>query len=78
MLLEARSRLAAEAEEEFANVGRKGHRRGVLDVITIRQILKLRDENGLSGEEIERQLELKRGVVSRLGPRGVVSGSGSL
>lgn len=33
----------------------------------------MRDRQGLSPEEIESTLNLKRGVVERLGKRGVVS-----
>ena len=46
-----------------------------MDVVTIRQILVLRDEKGLEDGEIERTLGLKRGVVERLGRRGVVVAS---
>ncbi|KAG0645472.1 hypothetical protein D0Z07_8599 [Hyphodiscus hymeniophilus] len=75
-LLTARYRLAEEAEQEFANVGRKSSPgRQFLDVITIRQILVLRDEMGANAAEIERQMGLKEGVVARLGRRGVVSAS---
>lgn len=75
-LLTARYRLAEEAEQEFANIGRKGSPgRQFLDVITIRQILILRDEKGVSPAEIERSLGLREGVVGRLGRRGVVGAS---
>lgn len=75
-LLTARYRLAEEAEQEFSNIGRKGSEgRQFLDVITIRQVLLLRDERGVSPGEIEKQLGLRRGVVGRLGRRGVVTTS---
>lgn len=57
-------------------MGRRGAKRGVLDVVTIRQLLILRDEKMLNGEDIEKRLELKKGVVAILGRRGVVSSSG--
>lgn len=38
----------------------------------IRQILVQRDEKGKSASEIERSMGLKKGVVDRLGARGVV------
>lgn len=72
-VLAARERLAQEAEEEFNRLGRMGHiERQFLDVTTIRQVLMLRDEKGLAGGEIEKRLGLKKGVVGRLGPKGIV------
>ena len=72
-LLTARYRLAEEAELEFSNTGRKGSEgRQFLDVVTIRQILVLREEEGLGSGEIERRLGLRKGVVDRLGKRGLV------
>lgn len=38
----------------------------------IRQVLALRDREGLGAEVIEKRLGLKAGVVGRLGGRGVV------
>ena len=76
-LLTARYRLAEEAEREFEGIGRKGAEgRQFLDVVTIRQILALRDEKGVEAGEIERRLGLRSGVVGRLGRRGVVEASG--
>ncbi|KAH7412459.1 hypothetical protein BKA64DRAFT_329252 [Cadophora sp. MPI-SDFR-AT-0126] len=74
-LLTARYRLAGEAENEFARTGKSTAAEGrqFLDVLTLRQILVLRDEKGVEAGEIERRLGLKRGVVGRLGRRGVVS-----
>jgi hypothetical protein len=72
-LLTARYRLAEEAEREFANIGKAGGEgRQFLDVVTIRKVLELRDEKGVDGGDIERRLELRKGVVQRLGRRGVV------
>ena len=72
-LLEARERLAAEAEEEFANVGKKGAAgRKFMDVYTIRQVLQMR-EKGISSQEIEGKLGLRKGTVGVLGGKGVVS-----
>ena len=49
-------------------MGRTGHtERRFLDVVTIRQVLMLRDEKGLAGGEIEKRLGLKGGVVGKLG-----------
>lgn len=75
-LLTARYRLAEEAELEFSNLGRKGSEgRQFLDVVTIRQVLLLRDERGVGAGEIEKKLGLRKGVVERLGRRGVVMAS---
>jgi hypothetical protein len=75
--LTARYRLAEEAELEFSNIGRKGREgRQFLDVVTIRQILVLRDEKGLGEGEIEERLGLRKGVVGRLGGKGLVEASG--
>lgn len=71
-LLQARERLAAEAEEEFVNVGRKGAGgRHFLDVYTVRQVLQMR-EKGAGNEEIEGKLGLRTGTVSVLGGKDVV------
>ena len=72
MVLAARERLQQQAEVEFAKTGRGGGGKSYLDVSTIRQLLVLRDEKGMGGEEIEKKLGLAQGVVGRLGPRGVV------
>ncbi len=72
MVLTARERLQRQAEVEFAKTGRGDEGRSFLDVSTIRQLLVLRDEKGMGGEEIEKRLGLAQGVVARLGPNGVV------
>ena len=72
-ILEARQRLQEEAEKEFQTGGRVGGRQ-FLDVITIRQILQMRDERGMKAEDIEQRMGLKKGVVARLGPKGIFRG----
>jgi hypothetical protein len=75
-LLAARSRLAAEAEEEFSNIGRKGMPgRRFLDVMMVRQVLLMR-EKGAKNEEIEEKLGLRKGIVGKLGGKNVVSVGG--
>ncbi|MCJ1464331.1 hypothetical protein MMC07_002944 [Pseudocyphellaria aurata] len=81
-ILSARSRLAADADREFARAARAPSgsddaRRRFVDSTILRQILVLRDVHGVPGEEIERRLALQRGVVGRLGPKGVVGGVGN-
>lgn len=62
-----------EAEQEAEEFGRTSHTgRRYLDVMTIRQALAMRDVNGLPGEEVERALRLKGGVMGMLGGKGVV------
>ena len=72
MLLAARERLQQQAEVEFAKTGRGDGGKRFLDVSTIRQVILLRDEKGMGGDEIEKSLGLAHGVVGRLGPSGVV------
>ena len=43
----------------------------------MRQMLMLRDEKGMGEDEIERTLGLKKGLVGRLGRRGVVESVGT-
>ena len=63
----ARYRLAEEAEREFGQVGKAGAEgRQFLDVVTLRQVLTMRDEKGIGAAQIERQLGLKTGVVCYL------------
>lgn len=73
MVLEARSNLQQAADAEFERVGKSSQGgRQFLDVWMIRQILLQRDVQGRSPEEIERKMGLKKGVVGRLGAKGVV------
>ena len=72
-MLAARQRIAEEAEKEKIAAGRKGFEgKSFVDVAMVRKILVLRDEQGMPAEEIERALGLKKGVVGRLGRKGVV------
>ena len=77
-VVDARNRLTDEAEAEFADMGRRGFEgRRFLDVVLIRQMLSLRDEKGMEAGEIERRLGLRKGVVERLGAKGVVGDVGA-
>ena len=74
-MLRARERLQKEAEAEFSRTSRAENRqRRFLDVSTIREIIMMRDEKGMSGDEIEKSLGLADEVVRSLGPKGVVGG----
>ena len=73
-VLDARQKLAHQAEAEFEEYGKKSSKgRSLLDVTIIRQMIALRDDKGLKDEEIERNLGLQKGVAARLGRKGVVS-----
>ena len=74
LVVTARQKIAKAAEREVELVGRPGFAgREYLDALTIRQALSMRDRQGLPAGEIERLLRLKKGVVDRLGQKGVVS-----
>ena len=73
-MLQARERLQQQAEAQFAKSSRTdGGDRTFLDVSTIRQILVMRDEMGMEGKDIEKNLGLKGGLVKTLGRKGVVA-----
>ncbi|MCJ1306361.1 hypothetical protein MMC25_000003 [Agyrium rufum] len=75
----ARSRMGAAAEQEFASLGKASFAgREFLDVVTIKQILIMRDERGMPAKEIEEALKLKSGVVNRLGMKGVVGDASTI
>ncbi|WEW59524.1 hypothetical protein PRK78_004998 [Emydomyces testavorans] len=72
-ILSARSNLAKFAQHELESFGKQSHAgRQFLDVVTIKQILAMRDREGIRPEEIERHFRLKAGVVERLGAKGIV------
>lgn len=71
-VLEAREQWAALAEKEAGEVGRRGFAgRELLDVGTLRRVLVMR-ERGWSEERIEKEFDLKRGSVARLGGKDVI------
>ena len=73
LVLKARERLQQEAEAEFARTSRSDNvGKSFVDVNSIRQILVMRDEKGMSDAEIERNMGLAAGVLKKLGPKGVV------
>ncbi|PGH34882.1 hypothetical protein GX50_02233 [[Emmonsia] crescens] len=73
LTLSSRAQLEKAAEREFESIGRHSHPgREFLDVVSIKQVLAMRDKEGVSEEMIEKQFRLKKGVVGWLGRRGVV------
>ncbi|KAK2056508.1 hypothetical protein LY76DRAFT_595070 [Colletotrichum caudatum] len=71
--LEARSRFQKQADDEFDGLGRSSSEgREFLDLKTIVQMHLMRDK-GQSPGEIEERLNLKKGVVARLGRPGITS-----
>ena len=77
-VLEARKKLTEEAEAEFAEYGKtKSQGRRFLDVMIIRQMLRLRDEKAMTDAQIEQELGLQVGIASKLGKRGILGNVGS-
>jgi hypothetical protein len=74
LILQARERVAEAAAAEFAT-GR-GKDRKFIDAITLRRVLHFRNVKGWEDSKIEKELGLKPGLVSRLGPKGVFGGVG--
>ncbi|OJD10615.1 hypothetical protein AJ78_08426 [Emergomyces pasteurianus Ep9510] len=73
LILSSRAQIEKAAESEFESIGRQSHPgREFLDVVSIKQVLALRDKEGVSEEMIEKQFRLKKGVVGQLGRREVV------
>jgi hypothetical protein len=73
LVLTARQTAAKAAQEEAEQIGRPGFAgREFVDAWTIRQALTMRDRQGLSLGEIEGMLKLKKGVLGRLGAKGIV------
>ncbi|KAL3465994.1 hypothetical protein BJX64DRAFT_251430 [Aspergillus heterothallicus] len=73
LAITARQRIAREAEAEAEAMGQGTFTgRRYLDALTIRQVLDMRDKQGVSGKEIERLLRLRAGTVERLGEKGVM------
>ncbi|KAK2745851.1 hypothetical protein FQN57_003464 [Myotisia sp. PD_48] len=73
LTLSSRQRLTDEAQKEFESIGKQSHAgRQYLDVITIKQVLGMREQAGTTREMVERQFRLRPGVLEALGPKGVV------
>jgi hypothetical protein len=74
--LDARRQLQERADREFEALGRStGQGREFLDIASIRKVLLLRQQ-GAKSSDIETQMKLKKGILDRLGPIGVVEATG--
>lgn len=72
-IVEARERIAKRFEEESESLGRGSFQgRTLITAREIKEALRLRDEGGKSAGEVEKQMRLKPGIISQLGPPGVV------
>jgi hypothetical protein len=72
LILQARKRLAERAQYEFDNAGRTGFEgRETMDVYMVTDALKMR-QSGMSLDDIEKRMGLKKGVMGSLGDRGML------
>lgn len=72
MIVKARERINQQYEDEMEGLGRPSFTgRTLVSAKDITEALKMRDQGGISSEEIEKQLRLKPGILSRLGKPGV-------
>jgi hypothetical protein len=72
LILQARQQLQDKADRELDGLGRRGFDgREFVDVHALREALILR-RKGMKSRDIEGRLELKPGVLERLGGMGVV------
>ncbi|KAF9885816.1 hypothetical protein FE257_012287 [Aspergillus nanangensis] len=73
LVFTSRQRVTKAAEQEADAVGLPSFAgREFLDAFTIRQALSMRDRQGLPEGEIEQMLRLKKGVLGKLGGKGLV------
>jgi len=72
LVMQARKRWQEKAEAELEHVGRSGFvGREMMDVGMVTDALKMR-RRGVGEEDIERKLGLKKGILGKLGPQGVL------
>lgn len=72
MIVKARERINQQYDVEADEVGRSSAGgRTLVSAKDIKEALKMRDQGGMSSEEIEKQLRLKSGILKRLGKPGV-------
>ena len=72
-IVQARERISKLFEQESEGLGRGSFQgRTLLTAREIKEALRLRDEGGKSAREVEKQMRLKNGIISSLGPPGIV------
>lgn len=72
MAFQARERIAGKFEQELDDLGRSSFKgRSLISAKDVKEALRMRDEAGVSEQEIERQLRLQPGILSRLARPGV-------
>lgn len=71
-VLEARRRLEQVAAEDLENMGRDAGRRRLADMRTILDAVHLLN-NGVPAADVEKRLRLAPGLLSKLGPSGVLT-----
>ena len=72
MVVQARERIAHKHEQELEDLGRISFKgRTLISAKDVKEALRLRDEVGVSEQEIEKQLRLQSGILSQLAKPGV-------
>lgn len=72
MIVKAREKINKIYDAEMEDIGRSSSGgRTLISAKDIKEALKMRDQGGMSSSEIEKQLRLKSGILSRLGKPGV-------
>lgn len=72
MIVQARERIAKKFEEETDSLGRPSFPgRTLISAKDLKEVLRLRDQAGIPVQEIEKQMRLQPGVLTRLARPGV-------
>jgi len=72
MVVEARNRIAQTSDQETDAIGRASSTgRTLISAKDITEVLRLRDQRGMSTQDIEKQMRLQPGILSRLARPGV-------
>lgn len=72
MIVQARERITQKYEQELEGLGRPTFPgRTLLSAKDIKEMLRMRDQAGVSAEDIEKQMRLKPGILEQLAKPGV-------